>query len=64
MQEKESLIPLGVEPLVNHQAMKVSSADGLKQTEHGAPQLYLSSSLVLCCRNFYEERRDVRLRWS
>lgn len=46
--KKDSLIPLGVQPLINHQAMKVSSPNrGLKQTEQGTPQPHLSPSLTL-----------------
>lgn len=41
--KRDSLIPSGVSPLINHQAMKVSSPNrGLKQTEHGAPLPLLS----------------------
>lgn len=61
---KRTPIPLGVQPLINHQAMKVSSPNtGLKQTEQGAPQPHLSpiphSLLPFPDRNFYEEIRDV-----
>lgn len=60
-------IPPGVRPLVNHQAMKVSSPNrGLKQTEQGAPRPSLVPIphwlLPLTDRNFYEETGDAAKR--
>lgn len=57
-------IPPGVQPLVNHQAMKVSSPNrGLKQTEQGAPRHNLIPIphwlLPFTNRNFYEEIGDA-----
>lgn len=60
--QTDSLILLGDPPLINHQAMKISSPNrGLKQTEHGAPQLHLfliPHTLLpfFSRRNFYEEK--------
>lgn len=61
--KKDSLIPLRVRPLINHQAIKVSSPNrGLIQTEQGAPQprrLPVPHALLPSTgRNFYKERRD------